>query len=220
MAWDEGLTGTALQIAATPESPLRVMAGPGTGKSFAMKRRVARLLEEGVNPRRILAVTFTRNAAASIVEDLHNLDIAGCDKIRAGTLHSFCFSLLTKNEVLEFLGRVPRPVITFTDSGVLQFEGHTMLQDLISQPFGGRRAYTKHIRAFEAAWARVQSEQPGWPQDPVDHQFHAALISWLQFHRAMLVGELVPEALRYLRNNPACQALTAYDHVLVDEYKT
>lgn len=219
MAWDQGLTGTALQIAATHESPLRVMAGPGTGKSFAMKRRVARLLEEGVNPRRILAVTFTRNAAASIVEDLHNLDVAGCDKIRAGTLHSFCFSLLTKNEVLDFLGRVPRPVITFTDSGVLQFEGHAMLQDLISPAFGGRRACTKRIRAFEAAWARLQSEQPGWPQDPIDHQFHAALISWLQFHRAMLVGELVPEALRYLRNNPACQALTAYDHVLVDEYQ-
>ena len=219
MAWDQGLIGTALQIAATQESPLRVMAGPGTGKSFAMKRRVARLLEEGVNPRRILAVTFTRNAAASIVEDLHNLNIAGCANIRAGTLHSFCFSLLTKDEVLQFSGRVPRPVITFTKSGVLQFEGNAMLQDLIGGAFEGRRACTKRIRAFEAAWARLQSQQPGWPQDPVDHQFHAALISWLQFHRAMLVGELIPEALRYLRNNPACAALTAFDHVLVDEYQ-
>jgi DNA helicase II / ATP-dependent DNA helicase PcrA len=219
MAWDQGLTGTALQIAATGESPLRVMAGPGTGKSFAMKRRVARLLEEGVKPRRILAVTFTRNAAASIVEDLHNLNIAGCDEIRAGTLHSFCFSLLIKNEVLEFSGRVPRPVITFTKSGVLQFEGAAMLQDLINTHFGGGRDCTKRIRAFEAAWARLQFEQPGWPQDPVDHQFHASLIGWLRFHRAMLVGELVPEALRYLRNNPACDALVAYDHVLVDEYQ-
>jgi hypothetical protein len=45
MAWDEGLVGTAREIAATDRTPLRVMAGPGTGKSFAMKRRVARLLE-------------------------------------------------------------------------------------------------------------------------------------------------------------------------------
>jgi len=127
MAWEQGLIGTGRQIGATQESTLRVMAGPGTGKSFAMKRRVARLLEEGVNPRRILAVTFTRNAAASIVEDLHNLNIAGCANIRAGTLHSFSFSLLTKDEVLQFSGRVPRPVITFTKSGVLQFEGNAML---------------------------------------------------------------------------------------------
>jgi DNA helicase II / ATP-dependent DNA helicase PcrA len=55
MSWDDGLIGTALNIAATDENPLRVMAGPGTGKSFAMKRRVARLLEKGVDPRRILA---------------------------------------------------------------------------------------------------------------------------------------------------------------------
>ena len=71
MPWNTGLTGTALQIASTPETPLRVMAGPGTGKSFAMKRRIARLLEEGAEARRILAVTFTRNAAASVVDDLN-----------------------------------------------------------------------------------------------------------------------------------------------------
>ncbi len=35
-------------IAAAPESRVRVIAGPGTGKSFAMKRRVAKLLESGV----------------------------------------------------------------------------------------------------------------------------------------------------------------------------
>src|SRR5271167_2153883 len=121
MPWNNGLTGTALQIAATTESPLRVMAGPGTGKSFAMKRRVARLLEEDVDARRILAVTFTRNAAASVVEDLTNLGVAGCNNIWAGTLHAFCFGLLGQQEVFDFLGRVPRPIVTFGKAGVLQF---------------------------------------------------------------------------------------------------
>ena len=60
MSWDDGLTGTARLIAATDDNPLRVMAGPGTGKSFAMKRRVARLLESGQDPKLVLAVTFTR----------------------------------------------------------------------------------------------------------------------------------------------------------------
>jgi len=35
----------------------------------------------------------------------------------------------------------------------------------------------------------------------------------------MLIGELVPEALRFLRNNPASNARTAFDHVIVDEYQ-
>jgi DNA helicase-2/ATP-dependent DNA helicase PcrA len=220
MPWNDGLTGTALQIASTPDSPLRVMAGPGTGKSFAMKRRIARLLEEGAAPNRILAVTFTRNAAANLVDDLKSLGVDGSDLIIAGTLHGFCFALLGKDEVLALSGRTPRPVVTFTNKLVLQFEGRAMLADLVADGhFGGKRACTKRILAFEAAWARLQSEEPGWPEDPLDAEFQNVLLGWLGFHRAMLIGELVPQAYRYLRDNPARDARSAFDYVLVDEYQ-
>jgi DNA helicase II / ATP-dependent DNA helicase PcrA len=220
MPWNDGLTGTVLQIASTPDSPLRVMAGPGTGKSFAMKRRIARLLEEGAEPNRVLAVTFTRNAAANLIDDLKSLGVDGSDLIVAGTLHSFCFALLSKDEVLALSGRTPRPVITFTNRLVLQFEGRAMLADLVaSGNFGGKRDCTKRIRAFEAAWARLQSGEPGWPQDPVDVEFQNVLLGWLGFHHAMLIGELVPQAYRYLRDNPACEARSAFDYVLIDEYQ-
>jgi superfamily I DNA/RNA helicase len=86
MVWNDDLAGTALSIASTNNTPLRVMAGPGTGKSFAMKRRVARLLESGADARRILAATFTRTAAASLVDDLLNLNVPNCENVRAGTL--------------------------------------------------------------------------------------------------------------------------------------
>ena len=75
------------------------------------------------------------------------------------------------------------------------------------------------MEAFNAAWARLQSEEPGWPQDQNDRQFHNSLNGWLRFHQCMLVGELIPEAYHYLRNNPACPERTAFDHVLVDEYQ-
>lgn len=219
MSWDDGLVGTARDIAATNDSPLRVMAGPGTGKSFAMKRRIARLLENGQDPRRILAVTFTRNAASSLLSDLHALGIEDCERVRVGTLHAFCFSLLSRQDVFDYLGRVPRPVVTFSKSGVLQFEGGAMLTDLAGGVFGPKRDCTQRIRAFEAAWARLQNEEPGWPQDQIDRQFQGALISWLRFHQAILIGELVPEAHRFLRNNAASEALTAFDHVVVDEFQ-
>lgn len=220
MSWDDGLNGTARAIAATNDNPLRVMAGPGTGKSFAMKRRVARLLESGQDPRRVLAVTFTRNAAESLVKDLHELGVENCERVRVGTLHAFCFSLLSQQDVFDYLGRGTRPVMSINKSGVLQFEGGVMLDDLrLVGNFGPKRDCTRRIRAFEAAWARLQSEVPGWPQDPIDRQFQAALISWLRFHRAILIGELVPESLRFLRNNPAAPARSAFDHVIVDEYQ-
>ena len=220
MTWDSGLAGPARNIAATNERRLRVVAGPGTGKSFAIKRRVARLLEEGQDPSRVLAVTFTRNAAASLVDDLTNLNAPGSDKLKVSTLHSYCFRLLNQEDVLDYLGRTPRPIISLTKSGSLQFEGGVMLSDLASnKAFGDKRARAKRVRAFEAAWARLQSEKPGWSSNPLDQAFEEELLGWLRFHRAMLIGELVPEALRFLRNNPMCNALAAFDHVIVDEYQ-
>jgi DNA helicase-2/ATP-dependent DNA helicase PcrA len=220
MPWNTGLTGPALNVAQINTPILRVMAGPGTGKTFVMKRRVMRLLEEGADPRRILAVTFTRNAAANLVKELTDLGVPGCENIQARTLHSFCFALLAKRGVFEFLDRHARPLVSFGSHGVLQFEAQPMLQDVKGLgPFGTGRDCTKRVRAFEAAWARLQSDVPGWPQNRVDHQFHDALLDWLRFHEAMLIGELVPEALRYLRNNPACSELQGFDHVIVDEYQ-
>ena len=128
MAWNTGLEGSVLNIARTNDSPLRVVAGPGTGKSFALKRRVARLLEEGAKPSRISVLTFARNAAASLVDDLCDLGVEGCERIRAGTLHGYCYGLLSKQEVFDCLGRTPRSLIYFNKSGVMQFEASPLLQ--------------------------------------------------------------------------------------------
>ena len=220
-AGDRGLQEPALRIAAADASRLRVLAGPGTGKSFAMKRRVARLLENGQDPSRVLAVTFTRNAAADLIDDLHGLDVPGCEKVQACTLHSFCFSLLQRQDVFTHLGRVPRPLVTFPKAGSLQFEASPMLADLIERnpAFGGKRDCTKRIRAFEAAWARLQSETPGWPGNEIDRQFQYGLIDWMRLHKAMLIGEIVPLTVRFLHDNPASNVLSAFDHIIVDEYQ-
>lgn len=220
MPWRDGLTGTALEIARTTSTPLRVMAGPGTGKSYAMKRRLMRLLGEGVSPNRILVVTFTRTAAAALVEDIGRLGVKGCDDIWAGTLHAYCYGVLNKRHVLEFTRRVPRPLVTFSELGILQFEAAPMLEDLANdEAFGGKRDRTQRIRAYEADWARLQSDTPGTPTDPVDVRFRDELVKWLRFHEAMLIGELVPLALSYLRNNPSSAERSFFDHVLVDEYQ-
>ena len=221
MTWNTNLTGEHLAIAASTAPRLRVMAGPGTGKSFAMKRRIARLIEvDGVDPERILAVTFTRTAARDLEKELQDMGVPGCENIAAGTVHSYCFQLLLRNDVFALLGRVPRGLITFNNRGIYGYEVEPLLVDL--QPlgnFGAKRDMTKRIRAFEADWARLQHEQPGWPVDALDVQFHHLLTAWLRFHRGMLIGELVPEALRYLRDNPASPALQLFDHIVVDEYQ-
>jgi superfamily I DNA/RNA helicase len=220
MNWSDNLDGVHHDIAASTDNPNRVMAGPGTGKSYAMKRRLMRLLGEGTTPESILAVTFTRTAAADMVKEIRGLGVEGCDQINAGTLHAFCFGLLMKAGVLAWTKRVPRPLVTFSDKGLMRFEIEPMLEDLDrSGDFGDQRAKAARVRAFEAAWARVQSQDPGQPQSDLDRRFLEAMIGWLRFHEAMLIGEVVPEALRFVQNNPAHPDRPGFQHVVVDEYQ-
>ena len=211
LPWNDGLTGPALRVAATQAPRLRVRAGPGTGKTFAMMRRIARILEEGVPPVQVLVSTFTRVAAADLKAALVKLNVTGADKVVATTIHGLCFGILQKNTVLQRTGRSPRPL--------LEFETRFLLEDLKSDSFGDIPERRKRLRAYEGAWARLQTDQPGWPADSVDREFQEALLDWLRFHRAMLIGELVPVALRYLRDNPAAQELHDFKRVLVDEYQ-
>ena len=209
--WDDGLDGIFRQIAVVDHTPLRVLAGPGTGKTFALIRRVARLLYEEEDADRILVCTFTRTAARDLQTELSRLQVAGVNGVHAGTIHSLCFSLLSHADVLQYTGRIPRPL--------LHFEERFFLEDLENDHFGGIRERESRLQAFNAAWARLQTDDPGWPTDPVDREFHIALLRWLRFHQAMLIGELVPETLRYLRDNPVSPHRNLFDHVLVDEYQ-
>ena len=211
MSWKDELDPTSLRIAMTDASPLRVLAGPGTGKTYTLIRRVARLLEEGVPPKRILVSTFTRTAAADLKHELEELDVDGASSVRATTVHSLCFSVLNRNEVLDITGRVPRPL--------LNFETRFLLEDLKDENFGDIYKRQERLKAFEAAWARLQNDRPGWAFDAIDLQFEERLRSWLEFHEAMLIGELVPEALSFLQNNPLSPEHSDFSHIFVDEYQ-
>lgn len=210
MACQEGLQGKYLELVECSDNLLHILAGPGTGKSLVLKRRVARLIETGEDPTSILAVTFTRTAANDLSRDLSISSAVSSKNVHASTLHSLCFGILIKEDVLTVTGRVPRPL--------MDFELRYLLTDL-SESFGGIRDKERRLRAFEAVWARLQSEAPGWPTDAIDQLFQAELMRWLTFHQAMLIGEIVPETLRYLRNNPTAPERRLFRHVLADEYQ-
>ena len=212
LAWSEGLDPAtpAYQIASSANGRVRVVAGPGTGKSFAMKRRVARLLETGVAPDAILPVTFTRVAAEDLHRELVGMDVPGCDDLQGVTLHSLALRMLMRNHVLAATNRVPRPLN--------EFELEPLICDLMGE-HGGKRQVKKLRMAYEAAWARLQHQQPGYAPNPADAAFQADLLAWLRFHEAMLIGEVIPQFHQYLHSNPAAAERSEYTHILVDEYQ-
>jgi len=211
MVWNDEIEDPFLRIASYDGQYLRVLAGPGTGKTSSIMKKLAHHLEQGVDPKKILLVTFTRVAARDLVQKVSELGIDSAENVRATTLHSYCFSMLQRQQVIQATNRTPRPL--------LKFELNALYQDLKHERLGGIRQLKKDVRAFESAWARLQREQPGWAQTKHDRKIENNVLSWLRFHESMLIGELVPIALQYLREDPVSPFKERFEHIIVDEYQ-
>jgi DNA helicase II / ATP-dependent DNA helicase PcrA len=80
------------------DEPLLIVAGAGTGKTAALVHRVAWLIAQGIDPARILLLTFTRRAAAEMLRRaetlLRRLGHAGTARVWGGTYHAIATRLL------------------------------------------------------------------------------------------------------------------------------
>ena len=83
------------------EGPLLVVAGPGSGKTRVITRRIARLISRGVHPREILAITFTNKAARVMSERVQAL--LPRSFVWVSTFHRFCAKLLREHAAVAGL---------------------------------------------------------------------------------------------------------------------
>jgi len=96
------------EAATAIEGPLLIIAGAGTGKTRTLVYRVAHLIDQGIDPRSILLLTFTRRAAEEMIRRASLLIDSRCSQVSGGTFHSFA------NLVLRVHGRHVNLASSFT----------------------------------------------------------------------------------------------------------
>ena len=93
----QGLNASQLEAVTSTEGFIRVVAGAGSGKTRALARRFAYLVNEiGILPGNILCVTFTNKSANEMRQRIHNLT-GDNDTGYISTFHSFCVSVLQED---------------------------------------------------------------------------------------------------------------------------
>ena len=208
------------EAVATTEGPLLVLAGAGTGKTRVITTRIAHLVALGVEPDRILAVTFTNKAAGEMKERLASLAGESSRRVTVGTFHAFCVRVL--REHAGVLGLSPR--FTICDA---------------SDQLGAVKSVLRELRVHEAsvhpsaALARIslgknRMESPeALVSGGADERSRLIGSVWERYRahlarsRSLDFDDLLLETVRLLRDHPAVRKhyQERYRHVLVDEYQ-
>ncbi|MDX2342462.1 MAG: ATP-dependent helicase [Acidimicrobiia bacterium] len=96
--WLEGLNDEQRVAVLHDEGPLLVIAGAGSGKTRTLASRVARLIDDGVSPDRILLLTFTRRASAEMLRRAGGfVNQQATGRVWGGTFHSIANRLLRRH---------------------------------------------------------------------------------------------------------------------------
>ena len=94
--YEKSLNPSQLEAVTFTEGPLLVIAGAGSGKTRTIIYRVARLVEDGVQPGSLLLLTFTRRASFEMLKKASELLDNRCARVSGGTFHSFANTVLQK----------------------------------------------------------------------------------------------------------------------------
>ncbi len=94
--YENELNERQLEAVKQKEGSVLVIAGAGSGKTKTLIYRAARLIEDGVNPKNILLLTFTKKAANEMLSRASAILDSRCEQITGGTFHAFANIILRK----------------------------------------------------------------------------------------------------------------------------
>jgi ATP-dependent DNA helicase UvrD/PcrA len=193
------------------------LAGPGSGKTSTLTGRFVHLIRQGVDPARILAVTFTKKAADEMRRRIVRLlELPSPSSLHVMTFHAFAFRQLRRNpgmaglpERFQFWDAAEQRQVF--SSRRMWWNEETDILDII----GGAKERLLDAASFAAAI------------DPDDEVLVEAVKYFEIYEQALRdacaidFADMVPLVVKAMTENESYRRsiTSAYDHVLVDEYQ-
>lgn len=207
--------------AETLQGPVLILAGAGSGKTRALTYRIAYMIEQGVNPYHILALTFTNKAAGEMRERIAHL--VGEEKARhiwAGTFHSMFARIL----------RIEAEAIGYTSSySVYDADDALSVVKAVMNSMGiSQQQYTP--QAIRNTISGAKNKHIGWQEfqreagSIFEKQAGAIYQEYekrLQANNAMDFDDLLINIIRLFqtREDILAKYQTRFSYVLIDEYQ-
>ena len=201
--------------------PVLILAGPGSGKTRVIAHRVAYLITVcGVNPHRIMAVTFTNKAAREMVDRLNHLVSGSVADLTLGTFHAICARILRREG--RAIGIDPRFVIYDQEDQI------SLLKRSIQEVGLDPKQYAP--RAIQSAISAAKSHLLT-PQDYIQHShsYFEEVVGRVYEHYQQLLTEssaldfddLLMKVVQLFKISPEILSRyqSRYLHLLVDEFQ-
>lgn len=223
-------TANQNNVAHEINSPIRLIAGPGTGKSFTIQERVSWLLQNGVAPDTIFVISFTRASSVDLQGRIYDYcrkqGHPSPEEVCVSTLHSLALRALRLARLLTTYPAYPTILDDWEVKNIYDEEFSIMARKR-NEGQGytpGRCGEIRHD--YEAYCGTGQWVPPGviQPIPPITQaerneysNFHTSRV---QIYSCVLPGEIVRQCVEYMRAgllDPV--AILGINHLIVDEYQ-
>lgn len=202
------------------EGPLLILAGAGSGKTRVLTHRIAYLLQQGVKPWQILAVTFTNKAAQEMRERVLNIVGPAAEAIWVSTFHTACVRIL-RQEIQE-LG-FNKNFVIFDSQDQL-----TLIKNILKEMNLSDKNY--HPKALLASISSAKNELVGpeeYQRKAADHWANIVAEVYVKYQKKLRANngmdfdDLIMLTVRLFKEVPA--ALEKYQerfrYIMIDEYQ-